>query len=114
MKTDRKSLSLRWLKNELRNEALKEKDEERKKKLWRWHYRAEDAEYEVDILVLKAEVRDVLQLAVEHGIFDPELLNIEIEIDDDPEALPKENKSGRKKKPPSDDDNLPKQKGFWD
>ena len=32
-KNDRKSLSLRWLKNELRNEAMKEKDEERKKKL---------------------------------------------------------------------------------
>src|SRR5688572_7001280 len=53
---ERKSVSLRWLKNQLREEAFKEKDEDRKKKLWRWYYQAEDAEYEVDILVQKAEI----------------------------------------------------------
>src|SRR5687768_5435791 len=62
-KNERSSVTLRWLKNQLREEAIKEKDEERKKKLWRWYFRAEDAEREVDILVLKAEIRALLEIA---------------------------------------------------
>ena len=116
-KNDRKSVSLRWLKNQLREEALKEKDEERKKKLWRWYYRAEDAEYEVDILVQKAEIRRLLEIAVEYGLIKRELLNWDIEVDtndEDSETPSKAKKSKPNKKPPQGDDNLPKQKGFWD
>src|SRR5687767_3780776 len=49
-KIERISKSLRWLKNDLRNEALKTDDETLQKKLWRWHYRAKDSEYEVEVL----------------------------------------------------------------
>jgi hypothetical protein len=115
--SDHKSISLRWLKNELRNEALKEENEELQKKLWRWYYRAKDAEYEVDILVLKADLRQILKRAVAKGILDAEVLNLPIDLDDDDdeniEAAPDIQKR-KLRKPPADDDNLPKQKGFWD
>src|SRR5687767_9519123 len=111
----RKSLLLRWLKNELRDEAIKCTDEELQKKLWRWYYRAQNAETEVNELVLQAEIRRLIELLIVHKIIDPDRLNIELEDDDDdPEALPKTKKAKRKKKSPADDDNLPKQKGFWD
>ena len=114
-KIERKSLSLRWLKNELRNEAIKEKDEALEKKLWRWYYRAKDAEYEVDILVSESDVRDVLKRAIAKGLFDEELLNMSIEFDDDDSESPsQEQKRKSRKKPPPDDDNLPKQKSLWD
>jgi hypothetical protein len=114
---ERRSVTLRWLKNQLREEALKEKDEERKKKLWRWYFRAEDAEREVDILVLKAEIRALLEIAAEHGIIDRELLKLHIVRDDeeDEEAPPpKEKQRKSKKKPPPEDENLPKQMTLWD
>jgi hypothetical protein len=129
MKIERRSLSLRWLKNDLRNEALKEKDEELEKKLWRWYYRAKDAEYEVDILVLGSDVRDMLKDAVARELFDEELVNLILELirkkakeaAESPESppLPKEKKRKSKKKAPpeesqSEDDDLPKQKGLWD
>lgn len=112
---ERKSVTLRWLKNQLREEALKEKDEDRKKKLWRWYYRAEDAEREVDILVLKAEVRALLQIAVEHGILDAEVLKFNIVRDDetDSESPPPEKKRKSRKKPP-EAKNHPKQMSLWD
>ena len=115
-KIERKSLSLRWLKNDLRNEAIKEEDEALQKKLWRWHYRAKDAEYEVDILMEQSDVRDVLKRAIAKGLFDDELLNLNLQDDDDEEdseSLPEKKRKSRKK-PPPDDDNLPTQKGLWD
>jgi hypothetical protein len=115
-KNERSSVTLRWLKNQLREEAIKEKDEERKKKLWRWYFRAEDAEREVDILVLKAEIRALLEIAAEHGIIDRELLKLHMVRDDDEddsEAPPKP-KQSRGKKKPADDENLPKQMSLWD
>jgi hypothetical protein len=118
MKIERRSFSLRWLKNELRNEALKEKDEELEKKLWRWYYRAKDAEYEVDILVLKAEIRNVLALLLVHKVIDVECLrNLKIEFGiEDMEVVevpPPDKKPKSRKKPPADD-NLPKQLSLWD
>jgi hypothetical protein len=126
-KIERISKSLRWLKNDLRNEALKTEDETLQKKLWRWHYRAKDSEYEVDILMGQSDVRDVLKRAIALGLFDEEVsdLNLNLDIDDadeegkDDESAspsPKKKKRKSKKKPPPDDDdgNLPKQKGLWD
>ena len=118
-KIERKSLSLRWLKNDLRNEAIKEEDESLEKKLWRWYYRAKDAEYEVDILTRESDVRDVLKWAIAKGLLDDELLNLNLDDDDedgeDSESPPPpEKKRKSRKKPPPDDDDLPKQKGLWD
>ena len=115
--TKRKSLLLRWLKNELREEALKTEDEVLKKKLWRWYYRAQAAEAEVNELVLQAEIRRLIELLIVHKIIDPDRLNVELERMEDIEtpldSMPKPKKSKRKKQTPSDD-NLPKQKSLWD
>src|SRR5215204_5386026 len=116
----RSSLFLRWLKNELRDEAIKCTDEELKKKLWRWYYRAQNAEYEVNELVLKAELRDVLELLLIHKVIDVERLkNLKIEFGiEDIEIVevppPPEDKRKSRKKTPPDADNLPKQLSLWD
>ena len=121
MKVERISKSLRWLKNELRNEAIKEKDEELEKKLWRWYYRAKDSEYEVDILVLGSDLRDMLKDAVAREVFDAELLRLILELVHKHEAdkaeappPPKETKPKSRKQPPPDDDTQPRQLGLWD
>ena len=121
MKIERFSKSLRWLKNDIQKEAIKEKDEELEKKLWRWYYRAKDAEYEVDILVLGSDVRDMLKDAVARGVFDAELLRLILELvrakeaeQDEAPPLPTESKRKSRKKPPPHDDNLPKQMSLWD
>jgi hypothetical protein len=115
---NRKSHFLRWLKNELRDEAIKCKDEELKSKLWRWYYRAQNAEYEVNELVLKAEIRNVLELLLVHKVIDVERLKslkIEFGIEELEivEVPPEEEKPKSRKKPPTDD-NLPKQLSLWD
>ena len=116
---NRKSRMLSWLKNELRDEAIKATDEELKAKLWRWYYRAQNAEYEVNELVLKAELRDVLELLLFHKVINVERLkNLKIEFGIEAieivEVPPEQPKQRRSKKKPAQDDNLPKQKSFWD
>ena len=117
--TNRKSRMLSWLKNELRDEAIKCTDEELKKKLWRWHYRAQNAEYEVNELVLKAELRDVLELLLVHKVIDVERLkNLKIEFGiEDMEIVevpPEVKKPKSRKKLPPDNANLPKQLSMWE
>ena len=118
--TNRKSRMLSWLKNELRDEAIKTTDEELKKKLWRWYYRAQNAEYEVNELVLKAELRDVLELMLVHKVIDVERLkNLKIEFGiEDIEIVevppPPEEKRKSRKQPLPDNEDLPKQLSLWD
>ena len=120
MMTNRKSRMLSWLKNELRDEAIKCPDEELKSKLWRWYYRAQNAEYEVNELVLKAELRDVLELLLIHKVIDVERLkNLKIEFGiEDIEIVevppPPEDKRKSRKKPAPDNEDLPKQLSLWD
>ena len=120
---DRKSIELRVLKNEIRGEALTQEDEKLQKKLWRWYYRAKAAEYEVEILVQKSDVRDLLNLAVARGwLNSAQLLDFEDDTDDEdnensdlPPPPPEEKKRKSKKKPPPDDDDIPpRQMGLWD
>jgi hypothetical protein len=120
MKIERFSKSLRWLKNDIQKEAIKEKDEELEKKLWRWYYRAKDSEYEVDILVLGSDVRDLLKDAVARELFDAELVRLILELVRKHEAdkaeappLPKETKPKSGKQPPPRDDLQPRQLGLW-
>jgi hypothetical protein len=103
---DRKSISLRWVKNEIRKEAIKQKDEELKAKLWHWYYKLKDSEYEVDILVRESDVRTLLKLAVAKRWLDALVLHTPIEYDDDDED------EGVPPRPP--EDNLPKQLSLWD
>ena len=103
---DRKSISLRWVKNEIRKEAIKQKDEELKAKLWRWYYKLKDSEYEVDILVRESDVRTLLKLAIAKKWLDAVVLHLPIEYDDDDED------EGVPPRPP--EDNLPKQLRLWD
>jgi hypothetical protein len=120
MMTNRKSRMLSWLKNELRDEAIKCADEELKSKLWRWYYRAQNAEYEVNELVLKAELRDVLELLLIHKVIDVQRLrNLKIQFGvEDMEIVevppPTEDKPKSRKKQPLEDENLPKQLRLWD
>ena len=120
MKIERFSKSLRWLKNDIQKEAIKEKDEELEKKLWRWYYRAKDSEYEVDILVLGSDVRDLLKDAVARELFDSELVRLILELVRKQEAdraetppPPKETKSKSHKQPPPRDDLQPRQLELW-
>ena len=103
---DRKSVSLRWVKNEIRKEAIKQKDEELKSKLWRWYYKLKDSEYEVDILVRESDVRTLLKLAVAKKWLDAIVLTMPLEFDDD------DDEEGVPPRPP--EDNLPKQLKLWD
>jgi hypothetical protein len=117
--TNRKSRMLSWLKNDLRDEAIKATDEELKAKLWRWYYRAQNAEYEVNELVLKAEIRDVLELLLVHKVIDVERLkNLKIEFGiEDLEIVempPQDKKPKSHKKLPPDNEDLPKQLSLWD
>jgi hypothetical protein len=117
--TNRKSRMLSWLKSELRDEAIKCTDEELKSKLWRWYYRAQNAEYEVNELVLKAELRDVLELLLIHKVIDVERLrNLRIEFGIEEleivEVPPEEKKPKTRKQSPPDNANLPKQLKLWD
>jgi hypothetical protein len=126
MKIERRSMSLRWLKNDIYNEAIKEKDEKLEKKLWRWYYRAKDAEYEVDILVLGSDVRDMLKDAVARELLDEELVNLILELvrkkakeDAESPPPPKDKKRKSHKKPPPqaddhEDETAPRQLGLWD
>ena len=119
--TNRKSRLLSWLKSELRDEAIKATDFDwLKAKLWRWYYRAQNAEYEVNELVLKAELRDVLELLLIHKVIDVQRLrNLKIQFGiEDIEIVevqpPVEDKPKSPKKPPPEDENLPKQLRLWD
>jgi hypothetical protein len=117
--SDRKSRMLSWLKNELRDEAIKCTDEELKAKLWRWYYRAQNAEYEVNELVLKAEIRDVLELLIFHKVINvARLKNLKIEFGIEDleivEVPPEQPKPPKVKKKPANDNNLPKQLTLWD
>jgi hypothetical protein len=120
MKIERRSMSLRWLKNDIQKEAIKEKDEELEKKLWRWYYRAKDAEYEVDILVLGSDVRDMLKDAVARELIDEELANLILELvrkkakeRAETPPPPKETKPKSRKQPPPQDNTQPRQLGLW-
>ena len=112
MKKNRKSQTLAWLKAEIREQALKLPEGEERDRLWRWYYRAQTAEFEVNALVMEAEIRTLLQYAVEYGLIKQDAVNRLFDDDESPPA-PKPKKS-RRKKSSDDDDNLPKQKGFWD
>ena len=103
---DRKSISLRWVKNEIRKEAIKQENEELRNKLWRWYYKLKDSEYEVDILVRESDVRTLLKLAIAKKWLDAVVLHLPIEYDDDDEDdnVP----------PHPPEDNLPKQLRLWD
>jgi hypothetical protein len=104
---DRKSISLRWVKNEIRKEAIKQENEELRNKLWRWYYKLKDSEYEVDILVRESDVRTLLKLAVAKRWLDAVVLHMPIEFDDDDD-----DDEGMPPRPP--EDNLPKQLSLWD
>ena len=115
---DRKSVSLRWVKNEIRKEAIKQGDEELRNKLWRWYYKLKDSEYEVDILVRESDVRTLLKLAVAKRWLDAAVLLLPLEFDDedDEDGVPPRPEAAtqpksRKQQPVND--NLPKQMSFW-
>ena len=113
MKPKRKSQTLAWLKAEIRAEALNLPEGEERDRLWRWYYRAQTAEAEVNALVLEAEIRTLLQYAVEYGLIKPDAVNNLFNDDEDEPPQPPKPKKSRNKKAAADN-NLPKQKKLWD
>ena len=110
----RTSYHLTELKNELRKRALKEKDEEKRTDYWRLYYKALHAEYEVNGLVADAEVRTLLDYALQYGRLPGDWKNLKDEITKFKEDTNKD------KQPPLVDDNIddddipPRQLGLWD
>jgi hypothetical protein len=110
------SYHLTELKNELRKRATKEKDEEKRSDYWRLYYKALHAEYEVNGLVADAEVRTLLDYALQYGRLPGDWKNLKDEI-----TKFKEDADDKKDKhsPPvddtiDDDDIPPRQLGLWD
>jgi uncharacterized protein YpuA (DUF1002 family) len=108
------SYHLTELKNELRKRAIKEQDEEKRTDYWRLYYKALHAEYEVNGMVADAEVRTLLDYALQYGRLPGDWKNLKDEI-----TKFKEDADKDKPQPPvddniDDDDIPPRQLGLWD
>ena len=110
------SYHLTELKNELRKRAMKEKDEEKRTDYWRLYYKALHAEYEVNGLVADAEVRTLLDYALQYGRLPGSWKNLKDEIN---KSRDDADDNQDKPQPPvddniDDDDIPPRQLGLWD
>jgi hypothetical protein len=100
MPLQRKSRIVSQLQMGLRALALREEDEEKRRRLWRLYYMACNAEHEIRSIVMDAEMRRLLDFVFPDGL--PAIFE-----DEKPKKFDSQ--------PPEDDDNQhPKQKGLWD
>jgi hypothetical protein len=107
------SYYLTELKKELRNRAMKEKNEEKRRDYWRLYYKAVDAENEVNDMVRVAELRRALELMIAYGMLPDNWREELAKLEEDKADADK------KKQPPvdnsiDDDDIPPRQLGLWD
>ena len=110
------SQKLARLKEELRKRAVKEEDEELRNDYWRLYYKALHAEYEVNGLVADAEVRTLLDYALQYGRLPGDWKNLKDEIK---KSRDDADDNQDKPQPPvddsiDDDDIPPRQLGLWD
>ena len=68
MRIKRKSEHVAQVMREIRQAALKEKNDESRSKLWRWYYRLLHGEDEMAIIVKDAEMRCLLELFLAYGM----------------------------------------------
>ena len=107
-----KSKRLEQHQNKLRNRALKEKNEEKRKDYWGLYFDAKDMEHEVDGMVKDAHTCRLLDIMTVHGYADS-ILDEEKNNPPPEEDKPNENESDEE--PPDHEDDIPpRQKGFWD
>ena len=99
------------LKGDLRYRAIHTKDENLAAEFWRMYYKAKDAEHEVREMVQDAEMRRLIEFAVQHGLLDSSILELDKLEDDEPQDKPDTPDSDSAER---DEDKPPKQKGFWD
>ena len=77
MRIKRKSEYVAEVMREIRQAALKEKNDETRSKLWRWYYRLLHGEDEIELIVKNAETRCLLELFLTNGML-PDNLEEEI------------------------------------
>ncbi|MDQ7024182.1 MAG: hypothetical protein Q9P01_16630 [Anaerolineae bacterium] len=107
---NRSSYHLSQLQKEPHKRATRETDEDTRRDYWPLYYKAVNAEHEVRVLVMDAEIRHLLEFALAYGYL-PDHLADEIDSSDD---------KAKPAKPPAidngiDEDDIPlRQKGLWD
>jgi hypothetical protein len=112
MRRKRKSEYVAQVMREIRQAALKEKNDETRSKLWRWYYRLLHGEDEVEIIVKDTEVRCLLEIFLAYGMlpanWQEEIAKLEAKLRAEMEQ----------QAPPvadiDDDDIPPRQLGLWD
>jgi hypothetical protein len=113
MRIKRKSEYVAQVMREIRQAALKEKNDETRSKLWRWYYRLLHGEDETALIVKDAEMRCLLEIFLSYGML-PD--NLEEEI---AKLEAKLRAEMQQQAPPpvadiDDDDIPPRQMGLWD
>jgi hypothetical protein len=113
MRIKRKSEYVAQVMREIRQAALKEKNDETRSKLWRWYYRLLHGEDETALIVKDAEMRCLLEIFLSYGMLPA---NLEEEIAKLEAKLRAEME--QQAPPPvadiDDDDIPPRQMGLWD
>src|SRR5688500_6272873 len=94
--------------NKLRQRALKERLEDKRKDYWNLYFDAKDIEHEFREKQMTDDLQRVLELITVLGVTD---ILLEEAKDNPPEDKPKASDS----EPPNHDDDIPpRQQGFWD
>ena len=68
MRRKRKSEYVAQVMREIRQAALKEKNDETRSKLWRWYYRLLHGEDEFELIVKDTEIRCLLEIFIAYGM----------------------------------------------
>lgn len=67
MDIKRKSDRVAQVMRDIRQAALKEKDDEWRSKLWRWYYALLHGEAEIQLMIARTEGRCLLEIALTYG-----------------------------------------------
>ena len=68
MQLKRKSQYVAQVMREIRQAALDEENEKLRGKLWRWYYRLQHGEAEIQLMLKDVEMRHVLEFIIEYGM----------------------------------------------
>jgi protease II len=103
-----KSKRMEQHQNKLRNRALKENDEEKRKDYWSLYFDAKAIEYEHDSNLKEAHVCRLLDMMTVYGAKD-------MILEDERENPPEDKPDKPDDEPPDHDDKIPpRQMGFWE
>ena len=68
MQSKRKSQYVAQVMREIRQAALDEENEKLRGKLWRWYYRLQHGEDEIQLMLKDTAMRNVLEFIIEYGM----------------------------------------------